>query len=218
MDNSMQQQMQMQMEAFAEALAKAPKNEKATFLKTIEKSSALTEQEFVILKSDLKEGKRAIRPFVIDVIFTLNGQNKIKIFDPALTEKVSIRNLSNAKLPKDVVFVPHTAQLLRGVAASASDLDVSNTNFTGIDAEPILTKGNLTLGVRGNKLFNKTSTSIFDTRGTTRATGSVELAESIVINGDVLLEGEIEILDSTNIDALSYGRFRLEGVAAMSIS
>lgn len=196
----------------------AIEEEKAMFYKTLQTSNALTEPQMAQLDDDLKTGKRKLIHYAVDVIFPLNGQNKIKVFDEALQKVVGIRTLTNAKLPKEVVFVPSSVQLLRGIAASASDADVLNTNFQGIDGEPVLTKAEITLGIRGNKLFKNMPTGAFDRRGSQDRVGELKLSESIVFAGDTLFEGEIEVASTANIDLLSYGKISLIGMAAMSVA
>lgn len=204
---------------FAEQEKLTIEGEVAKFWQTLQKTNALTTDEVVQLQSDIEAGIRSLRHYSVDVIFSANGQNKIKIYDEKLVKSVGIRSLTNAKLPKDVVFVPKTIQILTGVAASGSEADILDTNFVGIGTEPILTKAEITLGFRGNKLFNQMPTSIFDTRGKDDCrVGEVVLAQSIVFPGDRIFEGEIEVANFASINPNTYIKVTLAGVAAMSIS
>lgn len=200
---------------FANALA--PKNAKAVFLETIERSKTLNQQQQEQLVEDIAIGRLALRHYSVYEIVPATGANKIKITDASRLRNVGIRSLNGAKIQDGFYFVPSCIVLKSGVALAATDAGQLATDFGNINVDPDLEHGELTVTVEGNTLVKELYATVFNTEGSDINLGTFMLDSSIVIPGNKIIKAELELGAAAVVTALTYIRFEMHGIAAMSV-
>jgi hypothetical protein len=129
-------------------------------------------------------------------------QTTIKMFETQDVQEIGLRNISNAKLPKNQALLVSGIILLAGVAASGNIPDVMATDYEGIEAIPSLVSGEFYLNGNKKQLIPETSNYVFRTKGyNLQPIGYYKLHNPRLIPDDVLIEFVVELGGMTNIAA-----------------
>ena len=168
-------------------------------------SRAEMEKFFGELPAHIKEGlKRAELRLADNIIYSIKPvtSKTIKLFETQDDKQIGLRNISNAKLPKNQAFLVSGIKILVGVAASGTADAQMSTSFAGVETVPALVTGEVNLKVNKRQLLPETSMEIFRTQGQTISPlGYYKLANPRLITDDVLIELTIELGTMTGIAA-----------------
>ncbi len=136
----------------------------------------------------------------------------VKLFETQDVREIGLRNVSNAKLPKNQALLVSGIILLVGTSADATDDKVMATNFDKLEAVPALSNGEFNLKANKKQIVPETSCSVFKTSNShVTLLGYYKLHNPRLIQDDILIEATIELGTQTGIPANTYVYCGLHG-------
>lgn len=160
-------------------------------------SRAEMEKHFGTLPGHIKEGLTKGELRLADtVIYSIKPVNSktLKLFETQDDKEIGLRNISNAKLPKNQAFLVSGIVLLAGVSADATKDKIMATNFAAIEAIPALANGEFSLKSNKKLIVPETANNVFKTSNMHNVPiGYYKLANPRLIEDDILLEFTIEL-------------------------
>jgi hypothetical protein len=168
------------------------------------------------IKEQLLQGKLRLADQLIYTIKPIKGAKTIKMFESQDVKEVNLRNISNAKLPKNMALLVSGIYLLHGIATSLDIDDVKTTRFDSIENVGALANGEFKLKANKKQLVSDTSNRKFVTTQFDMVPKSFyKLANPRLIHDDVDIEFEIELGTIKGLDANSVLYVGLEGTATI---
>ena len=160
-------------------------------------SRAEMEKHFGELPPNIKEalvkGELRLADTVIYSIKQVNSKT-VKLFETQHTKAIGLCNVSNAKLPKNQVFLCSGITLLAGVSADLTKDKIMATNYTGVEGFPALVTGEMNLKANKKQIMPETSCNIFKTASNHHVPiGYYKLSNPRLIMDDVLIELTLEL-------------------------
>jgi len=153
------------------------------------------------IKDQLAQGKLRLADHVVYTIKPVKGAKTIKMFESQDVKEVGMRNISNAKLPKNMAMLVSGIYLLQGVAASQDTEALKVTTFDTIDNVGALANGEFKLKANKKQLVSDTSNRNFITNGFSHVPkGFYKLANPRLIQDDIDIEFEIELGTVAGLD------------------
>ena len=168
------------------------------------------------IKEQLLQGKLRLADQLIHTIKPIKGAKTIKMFESQDVKEVNLRNISNAKLPKNMALLVSGIYLLHGVADSLDIDDIKTTKFDSIENIGALANGEFKLKANKKQLVSDTSNRKFVTTQFDMVPKSFyKLANPRLIHDDVDIEFEIKLGTIKGLDANSVLYVGLEGTATI---
>jgi hypothetical protein len=168
------------------------------------------------IKEQLLQGKLRLADQLIYTIKPIKGAKTIKMFESQDVKEVNLRNISNAKLPKNMALLVSGIYLLHGVATSLDVDDIKTTKFDSIENIGALANGEFKLKANKKQLVSDTSNRKFVTTQFDMVPKSFyKLANPRLIHDDVDIEFEIELGTIKGLDPNSVIYVGLEGTATI---
>jgi hypothetical protein len=168
------------------------------------------------IKEQLLQGKLRLADHLIYTIKPVKGAKTIKMFESQDVKEVNLRNISNAKLPKNMALLVSGIYLLHGVADSLDIDDIKTTKFETIENVGALANGEFKLKANKKQLVSDTSNRKFvTTQFDMVPKGFYKLSNPRLIHDDVDIEFEIELGTIKGLDANSVIYVGLEGTATI---
>jgi hypothetical protein len=168
------------------------------------------------IKEQLLQGKLRLADHLIYTIKPVKGAKTIKMFESQDVKEVSLRNISNAKLPKNMALLVSGIFLLQGVAASTNPEDLKICQFDTIESVGAIANGEFKLKANKKQLVSDTSNLVFKTSGFTNVPkGYYKLANPRLIHDDIDIEFEIELGTVSGIDPNAAIFVGLQGTATI---
>lgn len=168
------------------------------------------------IKEQLLQGKLRLADQLIYTIKAVKGAKTIKMFESQDVKEVNLRNISNAKLPKNMALLVSGIYLLHGVATSLDVDDVKTTKFESIENIGAIANGEFKLKANKKQLVSDTSNRKFVTTQFNMVPKSFyKLANPRLIHDDVDIEFEIELGTIKGLDPNSVLYVGLEGTATI---
>lgn len=168
------------------------------------------------IKDKLKTGALRLADHLVYTVKPVSGAKTIKMFESQDVKEVGLRNISNAKLPKNMALLVSGIYLLHGVAASLSSEDLKQTNFNTIDGVGALAGGEFKLKANKKQLVSDTSNRNFVTNDFHLVPrGYYKLDNPRLIQDDVDIEFEIELGTISGLNANSVIYVGLRGTATI---
>lgn len=145
------------------------------------------------IKEGLKKGELRLADTVIYSVKPVNSKT-IKLFETQDDKEIGIRNVSNAKLPKNQCLLVSGIILLAGVSADATKDKIMATKFDLIEEIPALMNGEFSLKSNKKQIIPDTGNRVFSTKNFTLVqAGYYKLANPRLIQDDVLIELTLEL-------------------------
>jgi hypothetical protein len=145
------------------------------------------------IKSALAKGELRLADSVIYSIKPVSSKT-IKLFETQDDKEVGLRNISNAKLPKNQAFMVSGIVLLVGTAAANDKDKIIATKFGKIEDFPAIANGEFSLKCNKKQIVPETPNLIFKTDQLHRVpVGYYKLANPRMIQDDMLIELVIEL-------------------------
>jgi hypothetical protein len=168
------------------------------------------------IKEQLLQGKLRLADHLVYSIKPVKGAKTIKMFESQDVKEVGLRNISNAKLPKNMALLVSGIYMLQGVAAS-QDIDaIKVTTFDSISAIGAFANGEFKLKANKKQLVSDTSNRNFITSGFSQVpNGFYKLANPRLIHDDIDIEFEIELGTITGVDPNAVIMVGLVGTATI---
>lgn len=129
----------------------------------------------------------------------------IKLFETQDDKEIGLRNVSNAKLPKNQALLVSGIVLLAGVSADGTKDKVVATNFQALEGYPAIVNGEFNLKSNKKQIVPETSCGVFKTSNYHLVpVGYYKLANPRLIMDDVLMEMTIELGSMEGVAANTY--------------
>lgn len=171
-------------------------------------SRAEMEKFFSELPAHIKEGLvRGELRLADSTIYSIKPvtSKTIKMFETQDDKEIGLRNVSNAKLPKNQAFLVSGIYLLAGVSADATKEKIIATEFKGLEAFNSIANGEFSLKSNKKQIVPETSNIVFKTSANHLVpVGYYKLANPRLIHDDILIEMTIELGSMDGIAANSY--------------
>lgn len=156
------------------------------------------------IKAGLQKGELRLADTVIFSIKPVTSKT-IKVFETQDDKQTGLRNISNAKLPKNQALMVSGIILLAGVSEDATPDKVIAAKYDSIEEFPAIANGEF--GLKANKkqlVPDGTSNNIFKTKNFTNVpVGYYKLANPRIIQDDILLELTLELGTMDGIKAFT---------------
>lgn len=163
------------------------------------------------IKEALVKGDLRLADTVIYSIKPVNSKT-IKLWETQDDKEVGLRNISNAKLPKNQALLVSGVVLLAGTSANDTKDKVIATDFKGLEHFPALLNGEFNLKYNKKQIVPETSNYIFRTQNYNYVPlGYYKLANPRLIIDDVLIELTIDLGSTDGIPANTYIYAALHG-------
>lgn len=167
------------------------------------------------IKGELAKGNLRLADTIIYSIKPI-GSKTIKIFETQDDKEVGVRNISNAKLPKNMSLLVSGIILLAGTAAGASKDEMMSAAYGKIEPFPALANGEFSLKANKKTIVPEIGNYVFKTDNNHLLPfGYYKLANPRLIQDDVQIEMTIELGTVTGIPANSYVFAALHGTATI---
>lgn len=160
-------------------------------------SRAEMEKHFGELPSHIKDGlTRGELRLADTIIYSVKPvtSKTIKLFETQDDKEIGLRNISNAKLPKNQAFLVSGIVLLAGVSTDASKDKIMATKFGKIEEFPALASGEFSLKSNKKQIVPETSNYVFKTENMNQVpVGYYKLSNPRLIVDDILIEFTVEL-------------------------
>lgn len=178
-------------------------------------SRAEMEKHFAELPPSIKEAlvKGDLR-LADNIIYSIKPvtSKTIKLFETQDDKEIGLRNISNAKLPKNQALLVSGIFLLAGVSADGTKDKIISTNYRGLEDFPALANGEINLKSNKKQIVPETSMVIFKTGNShNMPLGYYKLANPRLIADDILVELTVELGSIDGIPANTYIYAALHG-------
>lgn len=171
-------------------------------------SRAEMEKFFAELPPHIKEGLvRGELRLADSTIYSIKPvtSKTIKMFETQDDKEVGLRNVSNAKLPKNQAFLVSGIFLLAGTSADGSKDKIIATEYKGLEAFNSIANGEFSLRSNKKQIVPETSNVVFKTAGNKNVpVGYYKLANPRLIHDDILIEMTIELGSMDSIPQNTY--------------
>ena len=160
-------------------------------------SRAEMEKHFKELPQHIAEGlKKGDLRLADTVIYSIKPvtSKTIKLFETQDDKEIGLRNISNAKLPKNQAMLVSGIILLGAVSGDGSKDKIMSSKFDFIEDFPAIANGEFSLKSNKKQIVPETSNNVFKTKnfGLVPA-GYYKLSNPRLIHDDILIELTIEL-------------------------
>ncbi|NLR58828.1 hypothetical protein HGH93_11995 [Chitinophaga polysaccharea] len=163
------------------------------------------------IQNGLKDGTLRLADTMIYSIKPVTSRT-IKMWETQDDREVGLRNISNAKLPKNQALLVSGIMLLAGTAADATKDKVVATDFKGLENFPAIVNGEFNLKANKKQLIPETSIAIFKTQNFHYVPiGYYKLSNPRLVTDDILIELTVELGSQEGIPANTYIYCALHG-------
>lgn len=163
------------------------------------------------IKAGLVKGDLRLADSVIYSIKPVNSKT-IKLFETQDDKETGLRNISNAKLPKNQAMLVSGIIILVGTAASDAKDKIIATQFGKIETFPAIANGEFSLKSNKKQIVPETPNVIFKTDNLSSVpVGYYKLANPRLIHDDMLIELVIELGSMEGIPDYTYIYAALHG-------
>lgn len=154
------------------------------------------------IKDGLLKGELRLADTIIYSRKRVNSKT-IKLFETQDVKSVGMRNISNAKLPKNQVLLVSGIFMLIGLAETQADEKAMVAKYDKIEDYPAIANGEFTLKANKKIIMSDVDNAVFKTAGNNQLhVGYYKLANPRLIHDDILLEANVELgsLEGINTD------------------
>ncbi|MFB6453797.1 hypothetical protein ACE38W_00895 [Chitinophaga sp. Hz27] len=171
-------------------------------------SRAEMEKFFAELPASIKEalvkGDLRLADTCIYSIKPVNSKT-IKMWETQDDKEVGLRNISNAKLPKNQALLVSGVILLAGTAADSTKDKIIAAEYKGLENFPALLNGEFNLKYNKKQIVPETSNYVFRTQNYNYVPlGYYKLSNPRLIVDDVLIELTIDLGSTDGVPANTY--------------
>jgi hypothetical protein len=145
------------------------------------------------IRNGLAKGELRLADTIIYSIKPVASKT-VKMFETQDDKEIGLRNVSNAKLPKNQALLVSGIVLLAGNAADATKDKIMATAFDKLETFPTIANGEFSLKSNKKQIVPDTSNGVFKTANMQIVPmGYYKLANPRLIEDDVLIELTIEL-------------------------
>jgi hypothetical protein len=151
------------------------------------------------IKAELAKGNLRLADALIYSIKPVTSKT-IKMFETQDDKEIGLRNISNAKLPKNQALLVSGIVLLAGVSADATKDAIMATAYGKMEDFPAIANGESNLKANKKIIMPETSNNFFKTLGlNTVPVGYYKLSNPRLIHDDIQIEYTVELGTMLNI-------------------
>lgn len=151
------------------------------------------------IKTELAKGNLRLADALIYSIKPVTSKT-IKMFETQDDKEIGIRNISNAKLPKNQALLVSGIILLAGVSAENTKDSIMATSYGKLEDFGAIANGESNLKANKKIIMPETSNNFFKTLGlTTVPVGYYKLSNPRLIHDDIQIEYTVELGTMTGI-------------------
>jgi len=163
------------------------------------------------IKDGLLKGELRLADTIIYSIKPVNSKT-IKMFETQDDKEVGLRNISNAKLPKNQSMLVSGIFLLAGIPADATKDKVIGTNYGALEDFPAIANGEFSLKSNKKIIMPETVNTIFKTKSMNSVPlGYYKLSNPRMIHDDILIEATIDLGSMEGLDPKTHLYVGLHG-------
>lgn len=156
------------------------------------------------IKEGLVRGELRLADSTIYSIKAVSSKT-IKMFETQDDKEIGLRNVSNAKLPKNQAFLVSGIYLVAGTAADATKDKIVSAEYKGLENFPTIASGEFSLKSNKKQIVPETSNVVFKTSANHLVpVGYYKLANPRLIQDDILIEMTIELGSMDSIPANTF--------------
>lgn len=145
------------------------------------------------IRNELAKGNLRLADALIYSIKPVTSKT-IKMFETQDDKEIGLRNISNAKLPKNQALLVSGIVLLAGVSADNSKDAIMATAYGKLEDFPAIANGESNLKANKKIIMPETSNNFFKTTGlTTVPVGYYKLSNPRLIHDDIQIEYTVEL-------------------------
>jgi hypothetical protein len=163
------------------------------------------------IKNGLLKGELRLADTIIYSIKPVNSKT-VKMFETQDDKEVGLRNISNAKLPKNQALLVSGIFLLACIPADLTKDKVIGSKFEGIEDFAAIANGEFSLKSNKKIIMPETVNTIFKTKTmNTVPVGYYKLANPRMIHDDILVEATIDLGSMEGLDPKTHLYVGLHG-------
>lgn len=171
-------------------------------------SRAEMEKHFAELPAHIKDGlARGDLRLADATIYSIKpvSSKTIKLFETQDDKEIGLRNISNAKLPKNQALLVSGIYLLAGVSTDTTKDKIMAAEYKGLEAFNALATGEFSLKSNKKQIVPETSNMVFKTASCDLVpVGYYKLANPRLIHDDILIELTVELGTMDGVAANTY--------------
>lgn len=167
------------------------------------------------VKAELIKGSLRLADWTIYSIKRITSKT-VKMFEPQDDKEVGVRNISNAKLPKNTVFLVSGIILLTGTSTEVLDAEANKAiNFRTISTIPAIANGEFSLKANKRQIIpeNQSNRRFITDNDTTVQWGYYKLDNPRLIKDEEVIEFVVELGTQFQIPAGQFLYAALDGTA-----
>jgi hypothetical protein len=163
------------------------------------------------IKDGLLKGDLRLADTVIYSIKPVNSKT-IKMFETQDDKEVGLRNISNAKLPKNQAMLVSGIYVLAAVPLDTTKDKVIGANYVGLENFAAISNGEFSLKSNKKVIMPETVNTVFKTANMTNVPlGYYKLANPRMIHDDLLIEVTIDLGSMEGLDPKTHLYVGLHG-------
>ena len=165
------------------------------------------------VKSELLRGSLRLADYTVYSIKIINSKT-IKMFETQDDKEVGVRNISNAKLSKNMVFLVSGIILLTGTSSDPNDKEANKAiDFSSVSSIPALANGEFSLKANRKQIVpeNQSNRGFVTDNDNTMMLGYYKLDNPRLIRDEELIEFTIELGTQFGIPPGQYIYVGLDG-------
>lgn len=152
------------------------------------------------IKAALAKGELRLADTIVYSIKPVNSKT-IKLFETQDVKEVGLRNVSNAKLPKNQALLVSGIFLLASIPADATPDKVMGSKFIQLEDFPAIANGEFSLKANKKVIIPETSIAAFKTTNMhALPLGYYKLANPRLIHDDILIEFTVDLGSMEGLD------------------
>lgn len=167
------------------------------------------------VKQELVKGTLRLADWTVYSIKQIKSKT-IKMFEPQDDKEVGVRNISNAKLPKNTVFLVSGIILLTGVSTNVADPEANKgINFKSLSTVPSIANGEFSLKANKKQIVpeNQSNRRFITDNDHTLQWGYYKLDNPRLIKDEEVIEFVVELGTQFNIPPEQFLYAALDGTA-----
>jgi hypothetical protein len=163
------------------------------------------------IKTALAKGELRLADTIVYSLKPVNSKT-IKLFETQDVKEVGLRNISNAKLPKNQALLVSGIILLAGVPADATSDNVIGTKYSSLEDYPAIANGEFSLKANKKVIMPESSIAMFKTVNYHGVPlGYYKLSNPRLIHDDILIEATVDLGSMQGLDPKTFLYVGLHG-------
>jgi len=163
------------------------------------------------IKSALAKGELRLADTIIYSMKAVNSKT-VKLFETQDVKEVGLRNISNAKLPKNQALLVSGIILLAGIPTDATSDKVIGTKYAQLEDFPSIANGEFSLKANKKVIMPESSIALFKTLNLHGVpVGYYKLSNPRLIHDDILIEATVDLGSMEGLDPKTFLYIGLHG-------